>query len=37
MEYRFLVENTTIENAVFPLKTALSNANVKAVRMGITK
>ena len=29
MEYRFLVEATKIENASFPFKTALSEANVK--------
>ena len=29
LEYRFLVESTRIENATFPYKTALSEANVK--------
>ena len=29
LEYRFLVESTNIENALFPYKTALSEANVK--------
>ena len=29
MEYCFLVESTKIENATFPYKSALSEANVK--------
>ena len=29
LEYTFLVESTKIENATFPYKTALSEANVK--------
>ena len=29
LDYRFLVESTKIENAIFPYKTALSEANVK--------
>ena len=29
LEYRFLVESTKIENASFPYKTAISEANVK--------
>ena len=29
LEYRFLVESTKIENALFPYKTAISDANVK--------
>ena len=33
----FLVESTKIENATFPYKTVLSEANVKTNRMGITK
>ena len=33
LEYCFLVESTKIENATFPYKTALSEAN----RMGSTK
>ena len=37
MEYRFLVESTKIENAIFPNKTVLSEANVKTNRMGSTK
>ena len=32
MEYRFLIETTKIENASFPLKNALSKANVKTNR-----
>ena len=28
-EYRFLVENTKIENASFPYKTAVSEGNIK--------
>ena len=37
MEYRFLVEATKIENASFPFKTALSEANVKTNKMATTK
>ena len=37
LEYRFLVESTKIDIATFPYKTALSEANVKANRMGSTK
>ena len=37
LEYHFLVESTKIENATFPYKTALSEANVKTNRMGDTK
>ena len=37
LEYRFLVESTKIENALFPCKTALSEANVKTNRMLSTK
>ena len=33
LEYRFLVESTKIENALFPYKTAVSEANVKTNRM----
>ena len=33
----FLVEITNIENASFPFKTAMSEANVKANRMMSTK
>ena len=33
LEYRFLVESTKIENASFPYKTAISEANVKTIRM----
>ena len=33
LEYRFLVESTKIENASFPYKTAISEANVKTNRM----
>ena len=29
LEYRFLVESTKIENASFPYKTAMSEANIK--------
>ena len=34
---RFLVESTKIENASFPYKTAISEANVKTNRMVTTK
>ena len=37
LEYRFLVETTKIENASFPHKTAISEADVKTNRMGSTK
>ena len=37
MEYRFIVETTKIENASFPFKTALSEANVKTNRMATAK
>ena len=33
----FLAESTTMENATFPYKTALSKANVKTNRMGSVK
>ena len=33
MEYRFLAENTKIENATLPYQTILSEANVKRNRM----
>ena len=36
-KYRFLVSSTKMENATFPYKTALSEANVKTNRMGSTK
>ena len=34
LEYRYLVESTKIENALFPYKTAISEASVKTNRMG---
>ena len=37
LEYRFLVESKKIENASFPYKTALSEANVKTNGMVSTK
>ena len=37
LEYRFLVESTKIENASFPYKTAISEANVKTNKMVTTK
>ena len=37
MESRFLVESTKIENASFPYKTAVSEANVKTNRRVSTK
>ena len=37
LEYRFLVESTKIENASFPYKTAISEANAKANKMVTTK
>ena len=35
--HNFLVESTEIENATFPYKTALLEANVKTSRMGSKK
>ena len=35
--YRFLVESTKIENASFPYKAAISEANIKTKRMVSTK
>ena len=35
--YRFLVESTKIENALFPYKTAISEAIVKTNKMATTK
>ena len=37
LEYYFLVKSTKIENASFPYKTAVSEANVKTNKMVITK
>ena len=37
LEYRFLVESTKIENASFPYKTAISEANVKTNKMVTSK
>ena len=37
LEYRILVESTKIENASFPYKTAISEANVKTNSMVSTK
>ena len=37
LKYRFLVESTKAENATFPYKIALSEANVETNRMGSTK
>ena len=37
LEYRFLIESTKIENASFPYKTGVSEANVKANKMRSTK
>ena len=37
LEYRFLVEDTKIENASFPYKIAISEATVKTNRMVSTK
>ena len=31
LDYRFLVESTKIENASFPEKTAISDANVRQI------
>ena len=36
-EYRSLVESTKNENATFPYKTVLAEANAKSNRMGSTK
>ena len=35
--YRFLVDYTTIENAIFPYKNVLLKSNVKTNRIGGTK
>ena len=37
LEYSFLAESTNIENASFPYKTGISEANIKANRMVSTK
>ena len=37
LEYHFLIESRKIENAPFPYKTALSEANVKTNKMVSTK
>ena len=37
LEYRFLVESSSSENASFPYKAAISEANVKTKRMVSTK
>ena len=37
LEHRFLVESTKIENASFPYKSAISEANVKTNSMVSTK
>ena len=37
LDYRFLIESTEMENASFPYKTAISEANVKTNRMVSTK
>ena len=37
LEYRFSVETTAIESAIFLYKTALSKAYVKINRMGTKK
>ena len=37
LEYHFLVESSEIENARFPYRPALSEANIKTNRMGSTK
>ena len=37
MELRFLVKSSKIENATFPCKTALPEANVITNRRGSTK
>ena len=36
-ESRLLIESTKAENATFPYKTDLSEANLKTNRMGSTK
>ena len=35
LEYQFLVESTTIQNALFPFKTALLKSKVKTYTMEI--
>ena len=37
LEYRFLVESTKIENALFPYKSVISEANVKTKKMVTAK
>ena len=37
LQNSFIVENTTIKTVTYPYKTVLSEANVKANRMGSTK
>ena len=37
LEYRFLVESSKIENALFPYKNAISEANVETNKMVTTK
>ena len=37
LEYHCLVESTKTDNITFPYKTALSEASVKAIKMGSTK
>ena len=37
LEHRFLVKSTKVENASFPYKVNISEANVKTIRMVITK
>ena len=37
LEYRFLVESSSSENASFPYKAAISEANLKTKRMVSTK
>ena len=37
LEYRFLVRSTKIENAPFPYKTAISEANVETNKMVTAK
>ena len=37
LTYHFLVETAKIENTSFPLKTALSEANIKTIKMATTK
>ena len=36
LDYRFLVENTEIENTLFSFKTTLSETNVKINKMAST-